>query len=717
VLKFGVRTLVVLVWLWCVPVAFGRGFELVSPQVKGADVQPDGTARAAADGHGVAYISSGSLDPAAASRGIISEFLSRRASAGWATVGMNPPLDPGGIGISQLFEGLAADLSAGVGMSWGSEVFGHPQMKNLWRLRSSDGSLALVSDPAVPVAPEAPPLGVTGGNHFAGGSAAFGHIVFDSAKALVSGVTSDECRLQGCLYEWVDGLGVRLVSYLPADEGGGLLLSASLGYASPYASASGAYPGDFAVSEDGRRVFFSASVGGGAPATRVFVRENGVVSRGVSVSERTDCAEDPLCGGDGVGNLLPDPGMPGAQFQGANRDGSQAVFAASAQLTDNATASGSGGIGGPAGRSGTCADGRCDLYLWDSSGDVGHRLTDLTTDDGAGGGVLATVGQSEDLSRVYFVAVGVLGSSDAVEGKPNLYVWERDQGVRLVATLDATLDGGLLGDEGVWARDINNTEFQNHGFRGARVSSDGRFLVFRSRARVTGFDNAGTYQVYRYDAVDGSLVCVSCNGRVGVSGGDAFLKRWVVGFLAPWLSRNVSSDGSRVFFDSEEALVAGDTNGRIDTYEWVADGSVRLVSSGLDRDNTNFVDASESGDDVFFITRARLVRSDKDDLADMYDARVGPVFSDPDEPLGCGGDECQGAPTPPPTLAGPGTAAVTGRGTSPPKSLPKARKRAVRCRRGAVRRRVSGRVRCVKKHPKKAKKAGGSVRVLGGRGR
>lgn len=41
----------------------------------------------------------------------------------------------------------------------------------------------------------------------------------------------------------------------------------------------------------------------------------------------------------------------------------------------------------------------------------------------------------------------------------------------------------------------------------------------------------------------------------------------------------VSADGSRVFFDSGDAVVPGDVNGTEDVYEW-EDGHLYLISSG-----------------------------------------------------------------------------------------------------------------------------------------
>jgi hypothetical protein len=47
-----------------------------------------------------------------------------------------------------------------------------------------------------------------------------------------------------------------------------------------------------------------------------------------------------------------------------------------------------------------------------------------------------------------------------------------------------------------------------------------------------------------------------------------------------------------------------------------------LISSGTSGKESAFLDASEDGDDVFFLTAAQLVPADTDNAYDIYDARV-----------------------------------------------------------------------------------------------
>ncbi len=203
------------------------------------------------------------------------------------------------------------------------------------------------------------------------------------------------------------------------------------------------------------------------------------------------------------------------------------------------------------------------------------------------------------------------------------------------------------------------------------VTSDGRYFAFDSEGGV-----------YLYDAHVGHPVCVSCNTTGGQSLGSSSLA-----FLA---------DDGRVFFETENALVAHDTNGTQDVYEWEpegigsctsAPGCVSLISNGTSNDSSTFLGASTDGGDVFFRTRGRLAAQDFDSNFDVYDAHVcsaaEPCASPPVPPPACvSSDACKAPPTPQPAIFGaPASATFNGAGnavasTSKPvsKSKPKARK-------------------------------------------
>jgi hypothetical protein len=181
------------------------------------------------------------------------------------------------------------------------------------------------------------------------------------------------------------------------------------------------------------------------------------------------------------------------------------------------------------------------------------------------------------------------------------------------------------------------------------------------------------------------------------------------------LNRAIADDGTRVFFATAQALVASDTNGTSDVYEWEQNGAggcqnprgcLSLLSSGKDSSPSYFLDASRSGNDAFFLTREQLVGWDRDDAYDVYDARVGGGFANPPvAPPACGSSAaCQGEGTTAPEVAMPGSALLTSTGRA---AVPKPKPKPARCKRGFVKKKVKGKVRCVKqkRRPRRAGKA------------
>jgi hypothetical protein len=277
---------------------------------------------------------------------------------------------------------------------------------------------------------------------------------------------------------------------------------------------------------------------------------------------------------------------------------------------------------------------RGDLYEYDTNN---ATTTDLTP----GVGVQGVIGASEDGEYVYFVA-----------GDDGLYLYHAGTLTfitRLAPTDFAQIPPYTKGNE-VEGGDLP----LGLGNRTAEVTPDGHSVVFMSRLSLTGYDNKDMSEVYIYDTRAGRLFCVSCNpsgeppqeveseaaGFLPISHSNTYLQRWV------------SADGSRVFFDSTQPLVAQDTNGLQDVYEWEREkagscpegspggGCVYLLSGGTSSSDSWLLEPSSSGDDVFIITRARLLPQDQNENYDVYDVRVGGVGS-PVEPE-CSGTGCQG---------------------------------------------------------------------------
>jgi hypothetical protein len=379
-----------------------------------------------------------------------------------------------------------------------------------------------------------------------------------------------------------------------------------------------------------------------------------------------------------------------------------------------------------------------DLYRYDAES---RGLSDLTPDpsDPNGAEVKGVLGVAGDGSYVYFAANGVLASAPNVRGEMarpgtcagimgsasgrcNLYVFHAGT-VSFIARLEVE-GGAATSDAANWAMTptgvFNDPDFQQT----ARVSADGRTLLFRSRRQLTEYASEGVPEFYRYSAGGSELICVSCDPSgaaptaaptLGTIYPPAKYRSWPAGAL----TRNLSAGGDRVFFESVDPLVEADRNGdqgcpRVglftqefpacqDVYEWEALGSgscqsptanggcLYLLSGAGEVGPAFFADASASGNDAFIFTAAPLVGQDRDEFVDVYDARVNGGIGAQNEtaPAGCSGEACRPPQGVLPELVPPAT-------TAP--ASPWVRRRQHRCRRAGHigRRRHHGRPLCGK---------------------
>jgi hypothetical protein len=133
-------------------------------------------------------------------------------------------------------------------------------------------------------------------------------------------------------------------------------------------------------------------------------------------------------------------------------------------------------------------------------------------------------------------------------------------------------------------------------------------------------------------------------------------------------------------------------------------GCLYLISSGESPFESEFWEASPDGRDVFFTTESSLLPQDPG-LVDLYDARAGGGFPQPNPKAACEGEACQ-SPSPPPAFGTPASSAFAGPGDPPPKG----RKR---CPKGKRKVRRHGKVRCVKKGQKKHQRGANNNRRAG----
>lgn len=458
-----------------------------------------------------------------------------------------------------------------------------------------------------------------------------GHVALASQVPLTSTVTEPGSATgqPAYLYEWSDGQ-LQPLYLLPSSEGGIGVEAGTLVVAANQMAANGA-------------VFFTYK-------EHLYLHD---FARDMAV--RLDVAR---------GTSEPPTG--GATFLYASSDGSRVLFSDSQPLTG----AGTGGIY------------ECEIVENDGAPECKLSLTSLA------GGLL--VDGSKDASYLYFEVAGEKLVIAHREGE----VWTTTIGPYV---------GKLAGEvdlHGLGAAESPITE----------TSPNGRYLTFMSDQKLTGYDNRDAVsglrdvEVYLYDAVTNRLVCASCDPTgarpVGVSIGSKSLVSWgspmqAAANLASWTSdgegrhpyetRFVGDDG-RLFFNTRDALLPQDVNGQQDVYEYepagvgtcsttnltysaVSGGCVSLISSGASVEESAFMDASETGGDVFFITLAKLVPADYDEALDVYDAHECTTRSPcapqtPSAPPPCStGDGCKPSPTPQPSIFGaPASATFSGTG-------------------------------------------------------
>ncbi len=664
-----------------------RAWELVSPaQKNSAEVAIPGQAggvlqgdyvriqAAAGSGEAITYTSwtsfaEGEVAPAT------NQYLARRSASGWQTENISPsnfggePLIQANV-IFPPYRGFSPDLDF-AGLVMGEAKTPGEVGSNFYLRDNSAGALSEAT-PEAPVLVNPSPFVCI---DYAGASAD-GKRVFFAANASYAGApVAEESNFN--LYEWSAAEGVRLVSVLPNGNPAAPTDGTAFGVGGLHCSA-GIKVSRNVVSPDGSRVLWTYDPPSNSSPTQLFARIGGEET--IQLDKKVSGAGSP---GDGV-------------FLAASTDGSKVFFTSKNKLITGA--------------------GEGDLYLYDFNAEA--PLKDLTP---GGAGVKGMVGISDDGSHAYFAASAVLSGEEENEagqkaqaGENNLYLWREGQ-IDFVAVL-----GNGPPDTDVWAPGPVRLR--------ARVTPDGRNLAFlSSRAKeLAGYDNTVAEgaqcrllasenpgplcpQAFVYDAEAETITCASCNPSGARPTGPSALPGWSNPLEGP---RYLSDDGQRLFFETLDALLPQDENGKRDVYEFELEGSGSctsqspsfdsvsggchyLISSGKSTDSTYLLDASSDGRDVFFSTRSPLVGWDTNDNYDVYDAREGGGFPEPEEPRLCSGEGCkEPVPAAPPASQSPGTLSFQGQGN--------VREGRPRCRKGKVRRRG----RCVKQRQRGAKRKG-----------
>jgi hypothetical protein len=686
----------------------GRAWELVSPPDKrGAVILPigeQGLAQASADGGAFTFVASAATEAQPQGLPEQEQVLSSRCDGVWSSKDIVMPHgEPVGvsIGIGLEYRFFSEDFSLAVAEPLGR--FSPPEFEGVYEASPKatertpyvrHNSICLTSPPtSTPYQPvvsgapgyeELPPGTKFGGTQekqgdvrFVGATPDAEHVVIGSEVPLTAGGSS--------AYEWSAGAQkpserLQPLYLLPESEGGGVVNG-------------GLSPATYnhQLSDDGS-IFFENK-------GHLYLQD---VARGVSV--RLDVAQG-----------VPEPSGANAGFLYASSDGSRVLFSDSEQLTS-----------APGGGVYECqvaeVEGRpaCAQLL----------LTGLSGKD-------SLIGGSEDASYLYFVSKEALAPGSALGScKTNREgVWEgSDCNLYVFHAGSTTFIAALTSEDSSDWGDPNG--ITSLAFQTSRVSPNGEWLAFMSDRSLTGYDNHDANsdvpdeEVYLYDAATGRTSCVSCDptgarpvGRADELGRLAFGNhvwndgRWLAANVPGWTpyqlggalhqSRYLSDEG-RLFFNSSDALVPQDSNGNEDVYEYepvgvgsCAEGSsfggsvykpvrtfeleggkseepagcVALISSGVGFGESAFLDASETGGDVFFLTAERLVRRDVDTSLDVYDAHECtaqapcPVEAT-SSPECITPESCRSAPIPQPEVFGaPASATFSGPGNLAPEMV------------------------------------------------
>jgi NHL repeat/WD40-like Beta Propeller Repeat len=698
----------------------GREWELVSPPNKqGGVIYPLSAllSQSSLSGGAVTYALSQAEEAGAEGSSNLAQVFSTRATdGGWSSKDIALPRSAapdGGIEYREFSEDLTTGLVEPLGPFTSLEPNVFPPDSERTPYLRHDATCA--SEPATCYEPivtgaegyEDVPSGTQFGGvelgqqlgnssgvaRFVGGTPDLSHVILESSVQLTETPTPSGAQE---LYEWSANKPPRERLELVSKDENGQPIGMEGAWIGSESSASGS-AGDHAVSADGSRVLWREGQGGGP----LYLTS--------TVSDRT-IRLDVVQGGEGTGAVDP-------EFRLASSDGSRVFFTDTQRLTSD---SGAG-------------EGKSDLYecqIVEVGGEPQCQLHDLTPLRGqeSGSTVGSLLGSSEDGSWVYFVTNGVLGETAKEGARPgscgsnalasatcNLYLmhdgasgWEAPRLVAVISAEDSADWGGAN------VRDL--------AYLTARVSPDGQWFAFMSQRSLTGYDNRDAAsgipdeEAFLYHAgpsTTGKLVCTSCNptGARPTGAEDAKISeglvgnrawgatQWLAASLPGWTEENglggalyqsrYLSDSGRLFFNSSDALSAQDINGNQDVYEFepvgvgsctsesstynlATGGCVSLISSGRAAGESAFIDASENGNDVFFLTGERLSGQDIDNALDLYDAHVCtdalPCLNETAAPPPCiTADSCRSAPLSQPAIFGaPASATFTGTGNLTP---------------------------------------------------
>jgi hypothetical protein len=474
------------------------------------------------------------------------------------------------------------------------------------------------------------------------------HVFFQSPAKLAGDTHSGNRQL----YEWTAGGGLHPVGVNDLGDPVspcGATLAGGIGVTYP------------AVSRDGTRVFFQSpdpeQGKGGEPVcgqpSELYVRENGATT--VEISKAPASAAE--C----------EPGVKECEafFAGASEDGSDVFFVTRSQLTSNT--------------------GNIDPNLYEYNVET-HTLKRISVgppsydDADLEGRTLAeSVIVSSDGSHVYFTGRGQLvpGSgatktTNESDSTVNLYMYD-DGVISFIATIAGGVFPGNASGEGEHL-ETPGTPSSPLNIQVAAVTPNGSALVFDSDSQLTAYDNEHQAELYRYDAADNNISCISCSATFfappsGPLDPDFHTNFWSYQGGTVQQFGGLSADGETVFFASTDELLPAAANVLLDSkenpiydiYEW-HHGTLSLLSSGTSPASDFLIGASPSGANVYFLSGSQFVPEDSEHTYQIWDARTEGGFP-ASAPAQCESPEtCRSMVATPPVTVTPATVNVSGTG-------------------------------------------------------
>jgi hypothetical protein len=242
---------------------------------------------------------------------------------------------------------------------------------------------------------------------------------------------------------------------------------------------------------------------------------------------------------------------------------------------------------------GTDADsGSSDVY----EHDIGSDTTSLISQGGNGSFDASLVGIANDGTKAFFTTAESLVAGDT--DSDHVDVYERNT-------------------------DSSTTTLVSQGGNGSfdvffpASTSDGSRVLFETYESLDPADTDSSADIYQRNTVGGTTTLVSQAPVAGDFNGAFDATLW-----------SYSSDGSKVFFTTDEQMLPGDTDSSTDVYERdVGGGSTSWISQGAINGNgafpVNSAFVTPDGSKAYFTTAEQLVSADTDASVDVYERQPG----------------------------------------------------------------------------------------------